>query len=205
MKKNAGRYHYFTLVYHKWRSYDVWFLRYGARQTEFFVILDHFLPFYPPNNPENQNFEKIKKTPGDIILLHKCTIKTIIWCMVLEIWSATDRIFFVILGHFLPFYPPNSPYVRFIILHKCSKNHDHMLYCSWDMAHDGCNFYFPFWAIFCPFTPLTPWKIKISKKWKDIIILHMCTKNYDKMMHGSWDMVRNRRMEKVTYRGGCPT
>ena len=77
---------------HKWQSYDVWFLRYGVQQTEFFVILDHFLPFYPPNNPKNQNFEKMKKTPGDIIILHKCT-----------------------------------------------KNHDHMLHCSWDMARDGCN------------------------------------------------------------------
>ena len=45
-----------------------------ASATEFFVILDHFLPFYPPNNPKNQNFEKMKKTPGDIIILHKCTI-----------------------------------------------------------------------------------------------------------------------------------
>ena len=50
-----------------------------------------------------------------------------------------------------------------------------MLYCSWDMACDGCN-YFSFWAIFCPFTPVTAWKIKIKKKMKttagDIIILH---------------------------------
>ena len=53
---------------------DVWFLRYGARQTEFLVILDHFLPFYPTNNPENQKFEKMKKTFGDIIILHMCTI-----------------------------------------------------------------------------------------------------------------------------------
>ena len=29
-----------------------------------------------------------------------------------------------------------------IILHKCTKNHDHMLYCFWDMARDGCNCYF---------------------------------------------------------------
>ena len=27
-----------------------------------------------------------------------------------------------------------------------------MLSCSWDMAHDKCN-YFSFWAFFCPFTP----------------------------------------------------
>ena len=26
-----------------------------------------------------------------------------------------------------------------IILHKCPKNHDHMLYCSWDMECDRCN------------------------------------------------------------------
>ena len=32
-----------------------------------FVNLDHFLPFYPPNNPENQ------KIPRDIIILHKFT------------------------------------------------------------------------------------------------------------------------------------
>ena len=57
----------FTHADHKWWSYDVWFLRYQARQTEFFVISDYFLPFYPLNNPENQNFEKMKKTPGGII------------------------------------------------------------------------------------------------------------------------------------------
>ena len=43
------------------------------RRTKFSVILDHFLPFYPPNSPQNQNFENVKKTPGYIIILHKCT------------------------------------------------------------------------------------------------------------------------------------
>ena len=38
-----------------------------------FVILDLFLPLYLPNNPKKQNFEKMKKTPGDIINLQKCT------------------------------------------------------------------------------------------------------------------------------------
>ena len=36
--------------------------------------MDHFLPFYTPNNLKNQNFEKVKETPGDIIILHMCTI-----------------------------------------------------------------------------------------------------------------------------------
>ena len=41
-----------------------------------FVILDHFLPFYPCNNHKNQNFEKMKKKekPGDIIILQMCNI-----------------------------------------------------------------------------------------------------------------------------------
>ena len=41
-----------------------------------------------------------------------------------------------------------------------------MLHCSWDMVHEGCN-YFSFWDFFCPFTSLTAQKIKIKKKWKN--------------------------------------
>ena len=55
------------------QSYDIWFLRYGVWQAESF-ILDCFLPFYTSNNSKNQTFEKLKKTPGDIIILHMWTI-----------------------------------------------------------------------------------------------------------------------------------
>ena len=44
---------------------------YGVQRTEFFVILDHSLSFYPPNNPKNQNFEKMKKHLK-IISFYKC-------------------------------------------------------------------------------------------------------------------------------------
>ena len=37
-----------------------------------------------------------------------------------------------------------------------------MLYCFWDMACDGCNYYFSFWDIFCQKIK----KSKILKKWK---------------------------------------
>ena len=60
-EKTCLRYYPFTCVHHKRRSYDVWFLRYGEQQTEFFVILGHFFPFYLTNNPKNQTFEKLKK------------------------------------------------------------------------------------------------------------------------------------------------
>ena len=59
MRKNSWRYHHFTQVYQK--SYDVQFLRYRVRKAKKFVILGHFLPFYPPNNQENQNKKKMKK------------------------------------------------------------------------------------------------------------------------------------------------
>ena len=57
-------------MYH---NHDVWFLSYGVQRTEFFVILDHFFPFYPPNETKNQNFEKMKNKTADIINLHKDT------------------------------------------------------------------------------------------------------------------------------------
>ena len=80
MKKERGadtplrtmtwRYYPFIHVYHKSRSYDIWFPRY-KEQRPVFCHFGPFLPFDPPNNPKNQDFEKIKKkTPGDIIILH---------------------------------------------------------------------------------------------------------------------------------------
>ena len=72
-EKNTWIYCHFTHLHHKWQSYDV-----GSWDMEcdriFFIILDHFLPFYSPMDPENQNFEKMKKTPEDIIILHIYTI-----------------------------------------------------------------------------------------------------------------------------------
>ena len=53
-----------------------------------------------------------------------------------------------------------------IILHNCTKNHDHMLHCSWDMMCDGCTIYLFILGYFCPFNPLTTQKIKIFLKWK---------------------------------------
>ena len=36
---------------HNHMMYGLWYTEWG--QTEYFVILGHFLPFYPTNNPEN--------------------------------------------------------------------------------------------------------------------------------------------------------
>ena len=82
-----------------------------------------------------------------------------------------------------------------IILHKCTKNHDHMLPCSWDMVHDACDCYFSFCAIFFPFTPLTvqKWKISTTKKGKNLWRYHHFIKNHDHILYCSWDMMHDTR------------
>ena len=81
-----------------------------------------------------------------------------------------------------------------IKLKLCTTNDDHMIYGSWDVESNIHNFLL-FWAIFCPFTPLTTRKIKILKKNKKtlyFIISHLCTTNENRMMYVSWDMESNR-------------
>ena len=63
--------YHFTHKYQKPQSYEVRFLR--KSETGFFVLLDHFLPFHLPNNPENQIFEKMKNAYEDVIILYMCT------------------------------------------------------------------------------------------------------------------------------------
>ena len=127
-------------------------------RQSFFVILDHFLPFGPPNNPKNQNFEKMKTVPEDIVL-NLCTINEN-----QDVWLLLQQNYFSFWTFFCPFSPLTTQKIKMfkkfkktpgdiIILHKCTKNHGKMLYCSWDMSCDRCNCHFSFWAIFCHFTP----------------------------------------------------
>ena len=83
----------------------------------------------------------------------------------------------------------NSP-GDIIILHKCTKNHDYMLYCSWNMTHDRCNCCFSLWAIFCPLTPITAPKMK---KWKNSWRYHFTQvyQNHDHMLYCSWNMAHD--------------
>ena len=56
-------------MYHKWKSWcmvtEIW-----SVTNRIFCHFGQLLPFYP-KNPKNQNFEKMKKRPGDMIILHK--------------------------------------------------------------------------------------------------------------------------------------
>ena len=60
-------------VYYKWRSYNIWFLKYKVQHTEIFVILSHFVPFSLLTTWKIEILT-LKKTPGDIIILHIYTI-----------------------------------------------------------------------------------------------------------------------------------
>ena len=100
-------------VYHKQRSYAICFLKYKARQTEFFVICDYILPFDPLDNPENKNFEKLKPTPGDSINLHICTKKDnhmMYGSFDMEHYRQNFLSFWTIFCHFKPYGPTKSKF-----------------------------------------------------------------------------------------------
>ena len=163
-------------------------------KVTFLVILDHFLLFCPPNNPKNQNFEKLEKAPGDIIIWHICIIKdnqTTYSSWDMKHGGQTFLSFWTV---FLSFYSPNNPKNQsfgimkqksgdIIIWHMCIINNNHMIYGSWDMKCDRHNF-LPFW-IFCHFGPLLPFHLpniptnqnfeKLKKTPGDFIILHIFT------------------------------
>ena len=69
------------MIYGTIKSYDKQFLRYQMQQTNLFSSWVIF--FYPLSSQKIENLKTNEKTPGDIIIAHRCT-----------------------------------------------KNHDHMLYCS---------------------------------------------------------------------------
>ena len=141
-------------------------------KRQFFVILDHFLPLYPPMDPENQNFLKDRKKNLHTLSFYKHDSHM---CMVPQIWSATNRLF----CHFGPFFAlfynstnlknqnfkkMKKPLGDIIALHMYHKWKSYVWLLRYGTS-DGQNF-LSFWTIFCPFTLLTTQKIKILKKWK---------------------------------------
>ena len=93
-------------------------------------------------------------------------------------YGSCDREWDRIFSHFGPFCPFAPLTIQIITILKKQKKHLEMLsfytcvpkikimmYTSWNMECDR-QYTLSFWAIFCPFTPITTWKIKTSKKTK---------------------------------------
>ena len=87
--------------------------------------------------------------------------------MIYSSWDIEqNKLKLQILGHFLPFYPPkNLKKSKFwkmekfagdtIILHKCTKNHNHMMYSSRDTEWDR-QYFLSFRTIFFAIPPPSP-------------------------------------------------
>ena len=105
-------------MYHKWRSYDAWFLRYKAQQS-FLSFWAIFCPFNPPNKPEIEILKKWKKHL-EISSFYTSVPKIIIICYTVpEIWCVTDVIIiFSFWAIFCPFTPTPPLTVRKIKLLK---------------------------------------------------------------------------------------
>ena len=135
----------------------------------------------------------------------KCLGKPPIWGMVPEIQSG-GKIFSSFWAIFCPFTSLTTRKIKILkkwkkllersSFYTCNKNHDLMMYASWDIERDRQNF-LSFWASFCPFSPLTTQKIKILKKWKKRLVrYHHFTQVYQKswsdailfLRHGVWWM-----------------
>ena len=126
---------------------------------------DNVVFFFKKNKENYGSFFALLPTPlktKKIRILKKCNKcleissfytcvpqMTVIWCMVPEIWSATDRIFshFGPLFHFLSFsfwaisYPFAASKIKILGIsssYTCVlKSHDQMMYGSWDMVRGG--------------------------------------------------------------------
>ena len=106
-------------------------------------VIFHFGQFFTlltTNSPKNQNFKKMKKSleiSSFYILVSEIMI---ISYTVPEIWHMTDVIVIFHFGLFFALLPLMAQKIKtsrlkkmpgdIIILHKCTKIHDHMLYCS---------------------------------------------------------------------------
>ena len=153
-------------------------MRYKAQQTDFFVILGHFLPFYLTNKLKNQNFEKMKKNSWRYyhytFAYHECQS----YDVRLLRYGVQQAKSFLILDHFLPFY------LKIKILKKNLRRYHQLtlVYQTWQsddvwFVRYKVQWTEFLWTIFCIFAspphpssptppePLKTWKMKILIEW----------------------------------------
>ena len=129
-------------MYQKSQSYYAQFLRYGVRHS----IFCHFRLFFATNNLQDQNFEKLKKTPRDIIGLLLCTINESYHVYVFWDMEQNRHNFLSLWTMFSPFTPLTTQRIK--IFKKWKKSleissfytcaSEIMITCcsSWDVVHN---------------------------------------------------------------------
>ena len=186
-------------VYHKWQSYDLWFLKNEAQQAEFSVILGH-IPPYPTNNPKNQNFKKWKN-PWWYHHFTQVYQDSGSFAIPFTRYGACLQLLFSIWGYFLPFYAPNSP-KNLNLTKKKKKCLEISFYTSATKTMTICYTVREIWHVtfvivifhFGIFFSLLPKnspkyqneKKNLKKKLLEISSFYTCTKNYDQMMPDIW-------------------
>ena len=153
-----------TCRYYYQNLYDMIYSSWDIEQNKLkLVILGYFLPFIPLKIPK------------------------VIWRTVTEIWNETGKILKKMKKM------PEDIILSYIHVYHKWRSYD--IWCIWFLKYKVRQKFLTFWAIFCPFSPLTTWKINtltLKKTPGDIIILHICTTNYNHMMYDSWDMECDR-------------
>ena len=172
MKKTSRDVIILNLCNKKAQSYDVCLHRYGV--LALFCHFRKFFAFLPHYWPQKLKFGKNIKKYLNILSFYTCVpLIKIIWCMVPEIWSSTDRIFLSSWVFFCPFTPPpNTLKNENIKNEKKQKNKKTLEISSFytslpklmiicytvpEIWHDGYNCYFHFGlSIIFPSTVLQP-------------------------------------------------
>ena len=155
--------------------------------TEFVVILGLFLLFHPRDDPENQSFEKLKKIPRDVTILHMCIINDI-WCMHLPFLSFY-------------FYPPNNP--ENLNFEKMKKTPGDIIILQMRIINDNIMtkwqdfFSFFFFFIFGRF--LLHRKIKIFQKMKKYLGISLFYTRVPKIMIICYNVPQIQRVTDVIF------
>ena len=168
-----------------------------------FVILSHFLPFYPTNKSKSQNFEKMKKNSSRYyhftFVYHEWRSYDV-WFLRHGVQQAKS---FLILDHSLSFHWKIKILKKkpgdIITLHLCTRNDKHMMYGSLDTR---CNEQSFLWTIFFPFDPpknlenqnFDKMKKKKKKYWRYYHLYHKWI-NENHMIYGSW----NRECDRLNF------
>ena len=155
-----------------------------------------FFTLYPTKNPKNQNFEKWKNLL-EISSFYICAPE-VIWRTVTEIWKETGKI--------LKKMKKMPGDIILSYMHVYHKWRSYNIWYIWFLKHKVWQKFLTFWAIFCPFSPLTTpptslmiLKIKILKEKKKCLeilsfYIYMCTISEDDMIYGSWNITCNRQI-----------